>query len=375
MNKNNYITIFEELLDIINWNLLKQSTYKLNIDYFTAQNHLKALIYFHIAKLDSLRDLHNFMQSDSDIKEIIQGVSLGSLSNYNNNINFEAYIPIMNEVIKKAMALLPINKDFQIPYPVKLIDSSTVGMTLTYFKWAEFRSTKAGIKLHTKYDLGRGIPEVIVVSNAKHHDKSKMDQLMTDKNCIYVYDKGYVDYKKFDQFTNDEKFFVTRLKDNAVIEEVENLKVSYCDISLLDKNITIVYDKVVYLGNKYINKTRNKYRIIKVIDAENKELTFVTNIQDLSSEEIAWLYKKRWEIELFFKWIKQHLKIKKFIGHSLNAVMNQVITAIITFIVIKLIQKASNSSFGLLKIKRLIKHSLTKLIDKDTFNWALWLGG
>lgn len=375
MNKNNYITIFEELLDIINWNLLKQSTYKLNTDYFTAQNHLKALIYFHIAKLDSLRDLHNFMQSDSDIKEIIQGVSLGSLSNYNNNINFEAYIPIMNEVIKKAMVLLPINKDFQIPYPVKLIDSSTVGMTLTYFKWAEFRSTKAGIKLHTKYDLGRGIPEVIVVSNAKHHDKSKMDQLMTDKNCIYVYDKGYVDYKKFDQFTNDEKLFVTRLKDNAIVEEVENLKVSYCDISLLDKNITIVYDKVVYLGNKYINKTRNKYRIIKVIDAENKELTFVTNIQDLSSEEIAWLYKKRWEIELFFKWIKQHLKIKKFIGHSLNAVMNQVITAIITFIVIKLIQKASNSSFGLLKIKRLIKHSLTKLIDKDTFNWALWLGG
>lgn len=375
MNKNNYITIFEELLDIINWNLLKQSTYKLNTDYFTAQNHLKALIYFHIAKLDSLRDLHNFMQSDSDIKEIIQGVSLGSLSNYNNNINFEAYIPIMNEVIKKAMVLLPINKDFQIPYPVKLIDSSTVGMTLTYFKWAEFRSTKAGIKLHTKYDLGRGIPEVIVVSNAKHHDKSKMDQLMTDKNCIYVYDKGYVDYKKFDQFTNDEKLFVTRLKDNAIVEEVENLKVSYCDISLLDKNITIVYDKVVYLGNKYINKTRNKYRIIKVIDAENKELTFVTNIQDLSSEEIAWLYKKRWEIELFFKWIKQHLKIKKFIGHSLNAVMNQVITAIITFIVIKLIQKTSNSSFGLLKIKRLIKHSLTKLIDKDTFNWALWLGG
>lgn len=375
MNKNNYITIFEELLDIINWNLLKQSTYKLNTDYFTAQNHLKALIYFHIAKLDSLRDLHNFMQSDSDIKEIIQGVSLGSLSNYNNNIKFEAYMPIMNEVIKKAMILLPINKDFQIPYPVKLIDSSTVGMTLTYFKWAEFRSTKAGIKLHTKYDLGRGIPEVIVVSNAKHHDKSKMNQLMTDKNCIYVCDKGYVDYKKFDQFTNDEKLFVTRLKDNAVVEEVENLKVSYCDISLLDKNITIVYDKVIYLGNKYINKTKNKYRIIKVIDAENKELTFVTNIQDLSSEEIAWLYKKRWEIELFFKWIKQHLKIKKFIGHSLNAVMNQVITAIITFIVIKLIQKTSNSSFGLLKIKRLIKHSLTKLIDKDTFSWALWLGG
>ncbi|SHK31275.1 IS4 family transposase, partial [Paramaledivibacter caminithermalis] len=343
-------------------------------NYYIAQNHLKALIYFHLAQLDSLRDIHDFMESDSDLNELINPVSLGSLSNYNNNINFEVYIPLLNQIIATAMNQLSIDHKIKEFGSVKIIDSSTVSMALSYFKWAEFRKTKAGIKLHTKYDLGKGVPELVIVSNAKVHDKKKMEELMTEKNCIYVVDKAYVDYKKFDKFTDDGKYFITRLKDNAVTEEVETLKITYSQMELLDEDTTIVYDKVVYLGNEYINKTKKKYRIIKIIDAKGKELIFVTNVFHLSSEEIAWLYKKRWEIELFFKWIKQHLKIKKFIGYSLNAVMNQIITAIIAFIMIKMVQKIAKSSLGLLKIKRLIKHSITKHVDNRTFNWAIWLG-
>ncbi|WP_041720550.1 transposase [Alkaliphilus metalliredigens] len=114
--------------------------------------------------------------------------------------------------------------------------------------------------------------------------------------------------------------------------------------------------------------------MLKIIDAEGRSLISITNELDLSSEEVAWLYKKRWETELFFKWIKQHLKIKKIIGHSLNAVMNQIITAIITFVMMRMIQKTSKTSLGLLKIKRLIKHSITKLVNNETFSWTLWLG-
>lgn len=375
MVKDNYITIFEKFLDIIDWQKLKESTYLLDTDYFIAQNHLKALIYFHIAGLDSLRDIHDFMESDSVLKEFIYKVSLGSLSNYTNNIDFEVYVPIMNQIIANAMNQLSVNERIKEFKSVKLIDSSTISMALSYFKWAEFRSTKAGIKLHTKFDLQKGIPELVVISNAKEHDKTKMQQLMTEQNCIYVFDKAYVDYKKFDKFTSDEKFFITRLKDNAVIEEVESLNITYSQDKLLDKDVTIIYDKVVYLGNEYTTKTKKKYRIIKIIDSKERTLIFVTNMFDLSSEEIAWLYKKRWEIELFFKWIKQHLKVKKFVGRSLNAVMIQIITAIITFIMVRLIQKTSKTSHGLLKIKRLIKHSVTKLINIETFNWHLWLGG
>lgn len=121
--------------------------------------------------------------------------------------------------------------------------------------------------------------------------------------------------------------------------------------------------------------TKNQYRVITVVDSEGRILTFVTNIFEYSSEDISWLYKKRWEIELFFKWLKQNLKIEKFIGHSLNAVMMQIITALITFIVIRLVQNIAKTSHGLLKIKRLIKHSLTKLVDDTIFSWSRWLGG
>ncbi|WP_425446496.1 IS4 family transposase [Dethiothermospora halolimnae] len=370
----NYIKLFEEFIDIINWNTLKKSTFKMNIDYNIAQNHLKALIYFHLAKLDSLRDIHSFMESNSGLKSLIKGISLGSLSHYNNNINYEILIPIMNELINTALKSITIDEKLKKFGAIKLIDSSTISMAITYFKWAKFRSTKAGIKLHTKFDLAKGVPEQIIVSNAKIHDKTKLDELMTEKNAIYIYDKAYIDYKKFDKLDSNEKQFITRLKDNAIASEVQSLDVTYSETQLLDKETQIIYDKIVYLGND-CNKTKQKYRIVKVITSEYKELIFLTNNFTLSSEEIAWLYKKRWEIELFFKWIKQNLKIKRFIGHSLNAVMMQIITAIITFIMLKLVKDHSNSAYGLLKIRRLIKYSITELVNKDIFSWALWLGG
>ncbi len=247
-------------------------------------------------------------------------------------------------------------------------------MAKTYFEWAEFHSTKAGIKLHTKFNLGKGVPELIVVSNAKFHDRTKMNELITENDCIYVFDKGYIDYKKFDEFSSNGINFITRLKDNAALTEVNNLQITYSDDILLDDSINIIEDVICYLGTKDINMTKNQYRVITVVDSEGKILTFVTNIFEYSSEDISWLYKKRWEIELFFKWIKQNLKIKRFIGHSLNAVMMQIVSAIITFIVIRLIQDIAKISYGLLKIKRLIKHSLTKLVDETLFSWGRWLG-
>lgn len=371
----NYTTIFEKLLDIIDWNTLKISAYKLDIDYSTVFNHLKTLLYFHLAKLDSLRDISDFMQSDSELKELIKSVSLGTLSNYNNYIDYNVYMPILNELISKALKQLPVNEKFKKFGTIELIDSSTISMAKTYFKWAEFRSTKAGIKLHTKFNLNKGVPEVIIVSNAKSHDKTKMDELIIKGDYIYVFDKGYVDYRKFDELSNKNIKFVTRLKDNAAVTEVDNLKITYSDTMLLEDSINIIEDSVCYLGTKDINMTEKQYRIITVVDSDGNILTFVTNIFEYTSEEIAWLYKKRWEIELFFKWVKQNLKIKRFIGNSLNAVMMQIASAIITFITIKLIQDKAKTAYGLLKIKRLIKHSLTKLVDDSLFAWGKWLGG
>lgn len=371
--KYNYTLLFQELLDLIDWDILKKFAYKLNIDYLIIENHLKSLIYFHISELDSLRDISDFMKSPSDLKKLIKGVSLGSLSNYNNKIDYEVLLPVMNDIILKALISIPVNERIKKFGSVKLIDSTTVSMGMTYFNWAKFRSTKAGIKVHTKFDLGKNIPETIIVTNAKVHDKNKLEELMSEENCIYIYDRAYVDYKQSDHYTKTKRFFISRLKKNAITDEVENLEITRCEEKLLDDNVKIVYDKVVYLGNESSYKTTEKYRIIQVLDKDNNELVFITNIFYLSTEEIAWLYKKRWEIELFFKWIKQKLKIKKFIGNSLNAVMMQIISAIITFVILRLIQTEVNSAYGLTTIKRIIKHSLTNKINIKEFSWVVFL--
>ena len=372
--KYNYTLLFQKLLDLIDWDILKKFAYKLNIDYLIIENHLKSLIYFHISELDSLRDISDFMKSPSDLKNLIKGVSLGSLSNYNNKIDYEVLLPVMNDIILKALISIPVNERIKKFGSVKLIDSTTVSMGMTYFNWAKFRSTKAGIKVHTKLDLGKNIPETIIVTNAKVHDKNKLEELMSEENCIYIYDRAYVDYKQSDHYTKNKRFFISRLKKNAITDEVENLEITRCDEKLLDDNVKMVYDKVVYLGNESSYKTTEKYRIIQVLDKDNNELVFITNIFYLSTEEIAWLYKKRWEIELFFKWIKQKLKIKKFIGNSLNAVMMQIISAIITFVILRLIQTEVNSAYGLTTIKRIIKHSLTNKINIKEFSWFVFLG-
>ncbi|NFS06870.1 IS4 family transposase [Clostridium botulinum] len=234
---------------------------------------------------------------------MIKGASLGSLSNYNNNIDYKVLLSVINSILIQALISIPANRRTKKSGSVKLLDSSTISTCITHFKWAEFRATKAGIKIHTKFNLGRGIPETIIVTNAKEHDITILKELMTEKNCIYIFDKAYVDYRNFDDYSQNNKYFISRLKNNAIISETPNLNITYCDCTnkLLDKNTEIIYDKRVYLEHKYNFKTKEKYRFIKIVDFQNREITFVTNISNLSTKEIAWLYKKRWQIELFFK--------------------------------------------------------------------------
>ncbi|WP_238475910.1 IS4 family transposase [Clostridium manihotivorum] len=242
-------------------------------------------------------------------------------------------------------------------------------MSLNLYQWALFRSTKAGVKIHTRFDLNKGIPDAFVVTNAASHDKTVMDSLVDTKHCIYVFDKAYNDYVKFDQYTKDEKYFVTRLKDNAVVTEIKDLRISRSDNRLLDLGTQILCDKVVKLGSVYTYQTKETYRLIKILDKTGKVLTFITNIDELFSEEIAWLYKKRWEIEIFFKWIKQNLKFKTFIGHSLNAIMIQIITGIMTFSIFKIIETSIQIKTSLIDIKRAIENNLFEIYEAHEFKW------
>ena len=364
---HNYITLFEKFIGLIDWKLLQSTAIKLNTDYkirsFYTHHHLATMIYFHVYEHDGLRHLNQCTLEN--LNHIIPEISLGTLSNHNNNRDYKVFLPVMNGLIKKALATLTKDERLRKFGTTKMIDSTTVSMCLTFFDWAEFRSTKAGIKMHTSIDGSTGIPDRIIFSNAKCHDRTKMDDLMTDKGTIYICDKGYVDYDKFDAYTSKEIYFVSRLKDNASINEIEELPITYSDEKdgLLSKGTSIVFDKKVRLGSQYINLTKKTYRIIKIIDPSGKELTFVTNLMKFSSEEIAWLYKRRWDIELFFKWIKQHCKIKTLIGHSENAVRLQMITGIITYLLLRLTWHEVPEVKSLIILKRKIVNLLLVTFD------------
>ncbi|MGL5676699.1 MAG: IS4 family transposase [Cellulosilyticaceae bacterium] len=366
---NNYITLFEKFIGLIDWKLLQACAVKYNTDFktrsFFTHEHLASMIYFHLCEHDSLRHLNQSIQDN--LSHILPYVSHSTFSHHNNNRDYNVFIPVMEKLIKTALQTLTKDERLAKFGTTKMIDSTTVSMCLTFFEWAKFRSTKSGFKMHTSIDGATGIPDRIIFSNAACHDRTKMDALMTDKGTIYICDKGYIDYERFDKYTNQGIYFISRLKDNAKITLVEDLPITYSNEGdeLLSKESTIVFDKKVRLGSEYINQTKKAYRIVKIIDPTGKELTFVTNVMQFASEEIAWLYKRRWDIELFFKWIKQHCKIKNLIGHSENAVRLQMITGIITYLLLRLTWEVVPQAKSLIILKRKIGNLLLKLADSD----------
>lgn len=366
---DNYITLFEKFIGLIDWKLLQATAVKLNTDYkvrsFFTHHHLASMIYFHVCEHDGLRHLSQSVQDN--LKDILPTVSTATLSHHNNSRDFRVFVPIMNDLIKIALQTLTKDERLAKFGTTKMIDSTTVSMCLTFFNWAKFRNTKAGIKMHTSIDGSTGIPDRVIFSNAACHDRTKMDELMTDKGTIYICDKGYIDYKKFDTYTTKGIYFVSRLKDNAKITVTEELPITYSEEKngLLPKGCTILFDRKVRLGSEYINLTKQTYRIVKIVDLTGKELTFITNVMQFASEEIAWLYKRRWDIELFFKWIKQHCKIKKLIGHSENAVRLQMITGIITYLLFRLTWNEVPRVKSLIILKRKLENLLLKVFPSN----------
>ncbi len=177
--------------------------------------------------------------------------------------------------------------------PLKVIDSSTLPLNLTNHKWAQFRKTKAGVKLHLRLvfmENGNSYPEKAVLTPAKEHDRGQLEVMVDDKEYMYVFDRGYLDYERFDRMTDDGYFFLSRLRKNAVIREVYDFKIP--------EDTTVLSDQMVLIGTTQ-NRTENYFRLLRVLDSKGNELQLLTNRFDLSAEEISEMYKSRWAIELF----------------------------------------------------------------------------
>jgi hypothetical protein len=235
---------------------------------------------------------------------------------------------------------------------VYALDATTIDLCLSLFEWAPFRKAKAAVKLHTLLDLRGSIPAFIHISDGKMHEVNVLDLLVLEPGAFYVMDRGYVDFARLFQMLQVEAFFVTRAKSNMNARRVYSAKV--------DRSSGLVCDQSIALNGHYIGKDFPEHlRRIRFRDPTTKQtLVFLTNNTTLPPLTIAALYKSRWQVELFFKWIKQHLRIKKFLGHSENAVKTQIWCAVSTYVLIAIVKKELQLNASLYTLLQILSVSV-----------------
>jgi putative transposase len=239
---------------------------------------------------------------------------------------------------------------------VKLLDASTIDLCLSVFQWAKFRQKKGAIKLHVEYDLGSQIPTFVSLTDGKVSDITEARKMFFEKGSILVFDRGYVDYCWYNQLNTQGVFFLTRLKKNMKFRVVERKKVL--------KKFGITSDQIIRVtGTKEELIPCNLRRIRYVNSEDNQEYIFITNIMHLSAPTIADLYKARWDIELFFKWIKQNLKINTFLGTSKNAVMSQIWSALCLYLILKYIQYACRIDWTIHKMLVVLRFNVFEKVS------------
>ena len=332
---------------------------------FTCKEHFYVMGFAQLTYRESLRDIESCLTAFSSKlyhSGIKQPVSRSTLAEANENRDWRIYADFAQVLIREARRLYKQDNEFalDIDNMVYALDSSTIDLCLSLFPWAKFRKAKGAVKMHTLLDLRGSIPTFVHLTDGLCHDVNVLDHIVIEPGAIYVMDKGYVDYFRFYSLIHQQRgFFVTRAKDNMAARRVYSRKV--------DKTIGLKYDQSVKLTGFYIKKDYPDYlRRIKYQDEETGKIyVFLTNNFELSALLIAQLYKERWKIELFFKWIKQHLRIKSFYGTSRNAVYCQIWIAICMYLLVAILKKRLKLEHSLYTLLQVF--SLT-LFEKVTIN-------
>lgn len=321
----------------------------------TTWNQLTALLYAQATGKKSLRDIETGLKLHQEqwYHLGISSVTKSSLSYANNNWSCEIFEKLFYEVLKQCKAVTP-KKDFKFDNPLYSFDSTTVQLCLSVFDWAKYTKEKGALKIHLLLDNQTTIPEVLTISNGKKGDLTAIKEmdLKLRKGSILMFDRAYIDYTWWDKLDKDEITFVSRTKSSQNIFVIGQHKTK------LEKNI--IADEVVIFGDyNAMQKYDKKMRRIKYWDEEKKkEYIYLTNSFSLSAKQIADIYKDRWQIELFFKWIKQNLKIKTFLGTSKNAVMIQIWIAMIYYLLLAYIKFQTKFKNSLLELTRMIKETI-----------------
>ena len=334
-------TLFAQIMEFVPWTSFTRIVHRYGgnagVRTLSCAEQLRAMAFAQLTWRESLRDIEASLAANAS-KLYAMGfsspVKRSTLADANESRDWRIWSDLAALLIRRARKLYAGDAlDVGLDNTVYALDSSTVDLCLSLFEWAPFRSTKAAIKLHTLLDLRGSIPAFIHISDGKLHDVNVLDMLTFEAGAFYVMDRGYVDFERLYTLHQAGAFFVTRAKSPMDARRVYSAPT--------EQGTGVICDQRVMLNGYYsARKYPEHLRRIRFKDPESgRTLVFLTNNTTLPALTIAALYKSRWQVELFFKWIKQHLRIKKFLGNSENAVKTQIWCAVSTYVLIAIVKK------------------------------------
>jgi len=348
-------TLFAQVMEFVPWTSFTRIVQRYNADSgvrrLNCAEQFRIMAFAQLTWRESLRDIEVTLDANSK-KLYAMGfrnpIRKSTLADANETRDWRVWADLAALLIKRARKLYASEDlGLELDNTVYALDATTIDLCLSLFDWAPFRKAKAAVKLHTLLDLRGSIPAFIHISDGKMHEVNVLDMLTYEPGAFYVMDRGYIDFRRLYKLHQSGSFFVTRAKSNLDARRIYSQAV--------DKDKGLIYDQTIMLNGFYKAQEYPEHlRRIKYRDPQTEQiLIFLTNNTSLSALTIAALYKSRWQVELFFKWIKQHLRIKKFLGNSENAVKTQIWCAVSTYVLIAIIRKElkiNTSLYTLLQI-------------------------
>ena len=353
-------TLFAQLMDFLPWSTFNRYVARYGGDKgvrtLTCAEQFRVMAFAQLTYRESLRDIEVSLSAQAS-KLYHMGfrepVRRSTLADANESRDWRIYADFAARLIIQARALYASEDlGLELSNTVYALDSTTIDLCLSVFPWAHFRTTKAAVKMHTLLDLRGSIPSFIHVSDGKLHDVHALDLLTPEAGAIYVMDRGYVDFARLHRLHLAGAFFVTRAKSNLKAHRVYSAPT--------DRDTGILCDQTIALEGFYSKQDYPTYlRRVRFKDPETgKTLVFLTNQMSLPAATICALYKSRWQVELFFKWIKQHLRIKQFFGTSENAVKTQIWIAVSVYVLVAIVRKKLNIDASLYTLLQVLSLTL-----------------
>lgn len=322
---------------------------------------LRLFLYAQVHQFKGLRDLEVAVQNNEALKSELglDSISISQLSRTSERLNPDIFRHLFLNLVREVQVRHHRDRPFRpLLGLVKIIDSTTIPLCLSKYAWAKFRKTKAGVKIHTRLalvDADHAYPDDLKMTSASVADTRELSTFVDDPNVMYVFDRGYLDYERFDDYCDRKVRFATRLKENATYEIVCD---HYDDVD----DPRIIRDSWIRLGSQ-TKVMRNLMRRIVTQDSTGKRIVILTNDLFAPALELTELYRHRWQIELFFKWMKQHLKLTTLFETSPNAVENQIYVAMIAYLLMYLLGAQTAANATMLTVQRLLRELMWRPWD------------